>query len=403
MERYNLSRDRITSGSGSGRRIGAALLLLAFVAAPAAAQPGDSFGALRPADMSVSHAGRVLIEPARRMTQLKRLDASQRRRLCPAVTIDPDLPPVLRLAGSVEAIQRGTIDRSAQPFAMALMQGAAASLNGDEQAARGTIKLLDNWARANALSELVDIGAERNNFVAQYSLRRVMLAVVPSWALLYDRADAETRKRVDSWVAQRMAATEQPVGPAESRKNAHQSMMKMDYYQLMREALAMEYAVMTGSNEGFRRGVTVYLATLRQMRDDGSLPLETAHGSRALWYQRHAIASLVTMAQIASEQGYNLYDAEVDGKRLDRAINFLLSESTDPHQIASYAPENQDLGFLQRRPDGRDFMAWIEPWMAHANVGPIPDGDPLQVAISDRPLIDEIAGGNASCQMAPVR
>jgi len=353
--------------------------------------------------MSVSHAGRVLIEPARRITQLKRLDASQRRRLCPAVTIDPDLPPVLRLAGSVEAIQRGTIDRSAQPFAMALMQGAAASLNGDEQAARGTIKLLDNWARANALSELVDIGAERNNFVAQYSLRRVMLAVVPSWALLYDRADAETRKRVDSWVAQRMAATEQPVGPAESRKNAHQSMMKMDYYQLMHEALVMEYAVMTGSNEGFRRGVTVYLATLRQMRDDGSLPLETAHGSRALWYQRHAIASLVTMAQIASEQGYNLYDAEVDGKRLDRAINFLLSESTDPHQIASYAPENQDLGFLQRRPDGRDFMAWIEPWMAHANVGPIPDGDPLQVAISDRPLIDEIAGGNASCQMAPVR
>jgi len=284
-----------------------------------------------------------------------------------------------------------------------LMQGTAAALNGDEQAARNTIKLLDNWARANALSELVDIGPERNNYVAQYSLRRVMLAVLPSWALLYGRADADTRKRIDGWVAQRMAATEQPVGPADSRKTAHPSMAKMDYYQLMREALAMEYAAMTGSNEGFRRGVTAYLTTLRQMRDDGSLPLETAHGSRALWYQRHAIASLVTMAQIASGQGTNLYDAEVDGKHLDRAINFLLSESTDPHQIAQYATETQDLGFLQRRADGRDFMAWIEPWMAHANVGPIPDGDPLQVAISDRPLIDEIAGGNASCQMAPVR
>lgn len=382
----------------------ALVLLAALLAAGAAlAQPPESLGALRPHEMSVAHPGRVLIDPPQRMAQLKRLDAMQRRRLCPPATIDPDLPPVLKLAGSVDATQRGTIDRSAQPFAMALMQGAAAALNGDEPAARNTIKLLDNWARANALSELVDIGPERNNYVAQYSLRRVMLAVVPSWALLYQRADAETKKRIDGWVAQRMAATEQPVGPAESRRTAHPSIAKMDYYQLMREALAIEYAAMTGSNEGFRRGVTVFLTTLRQMRDDGSLPLETTHGSRALWYQRHAIASLVTMAQVASQQGANLYDAEVDGKRLDRAINFLLSESTDPHQIASYAPENQDLGFLQRRPDGRDFMAWIEPWMAHANVGPIPDGDPLQVAISERPLIDEIAGGNASCQMAPIR
>ena len=381
-----------------------ALLLPALlVASTAVAQAPESFGALRPAEMSVSHPGRVLIDPTARAGQLKRLDTMQRRRLCPPVAIDPDMPPVLKLAGSVDETQHGSIDRSALPFAMALMQGTAAALNGDEQAARNTIKLLDNWARANALSELVDIGPERNNYVAQYSLRRVMLAVLPSWALLYGRADADTRKRIDGWVAQRMAATEQPVGPADSRKTAHPSMAKMDYYQLMREALAMEYAAMTGSNEGFRRGVTAYLTTLRQMRDDGSLPLETAHGSRALWYQRHAIASLVTMAQIASGQGTNLYDAEVDGKHLDRAINFLLSESTDPHQIASYAPENQDLGFLQRRSDGRDFMAWIEPWMAHANVGPIPDGDPLQVAISDRPLIDEIAGGNASCQMAPVR
>ena len=37
------------------------------------------------------------------------------------------------------------------------------------------------------------------------------------------------------------------------------------------------------------------------MRPDGSLPLETRRGARALWYQRHAIASLVVIAEIAAD------------------------------------------------------------------------------------------------------
>lgn len=379
------------------------LAALGFVLLLIGSASAQDSGAIRPAEMSISHPGRVLIEPAARLAWLKRQDAALRRRFCPAAQINPDLAPVLRLAGAVDETQRGMLDRSVQPFTMALMQGTAAALAGDEQAARGTIRLLDNWARSNALSELVDIGPERTNYVAQYSLRRVMMAVVPSWAVLADRADSDTRHRIDGWIAQRIAAMDQAVGPADSRNAARPRGAHFDYYQLLREAASMAYAAQSGDNDRFRHGIGLYLATLRQMRDDGSLPLETTHGSRALWYQRHAIASLVVMAQIAEMQGYNLYDAEIDGKRLDRAINFLLSEAGEPHQISSYATENQDLSFLQHRSDGRNFMAWIEPWMAHANVGPIPDGDPLQLAISDRPLIDELVGGNATCFMAQLR
>lgn len=87
----------------------ALVLLAALLAAGAAlAQPPESLGALRPHEMSVAHPGRVLIDPPQRTAQLKRLDAMQRRRLCPPATIDPDLPPVLKLAGSVDATQRGT-------------------------------------------------------------------------------------------------------------------------------------------------------------------------------------------------------------------------------------------------------------------------------------------------------
>jgi poly(beta-D-mannuronate) lyase len=415
MEHGVLARDRASAWSDlpvpriawiacSGIAWRSLLLVLALLlATPTWSQELDDDGdVIYPSGMSIAHPGRVLIDSVRRANSLKRQDPSVRRRYCPPTQVDSNLPPVVRLAGAVDESQRGMLDRAVQPFTMAVMQGTAFALAGDDQAARSTIRLLDNWARANALSELVDIGPERNNAIAQYSLRRVMMAVVPSWAILASQADAETKQRVEGWMAQRIAAMDQPVGPAETRKTG-QRKLRYDYYQLLREAASMSYAALTGDNERFRRGIALYVAVLRQMRDDGSLPLETAHGSRALWYQRHAIASLVVMAQIADQQGYDLYDVTISGKRLDRAVNFLLAEASEPHQIAAYATENQDLSFLQHRSDGRNFMAWVEPWLAHGNVGPIPDGDPLQIAISARPLIDELVGGNATCLMAPVR
>ena len=147
---------------------------------------------------------------------------------------------------------------------------------------------------------------------------------------------------------------------------------------------------------------------------DGSLPLETARGARALWYQRHAIASLVAIAEMAAVQGYDLYAISLDGRSLHQAIDFLARALADPSLVLPYAHANhqpgqyanylvQDLSFMARRGHERHYMAWLEPYRARfperaatrSLVQLLGEFDP-----QPRPMVDEFSGGNMSCFFA---
>jgi poly(beta-D-mannuronate) lyase len=151
------------------------------------------------------------------------------------------------------------------------------------------------------------------------------------------------------------------------------------------------------------------------MRPDGSLPLETARGSRALSYQRHAITSLVAIAEMAAAQGYDLYGVEgPEGQSIHRAIAFLLDGIDQTSLVWPYARENdnpgtyrnykvQDLGFMTKRGHDRHYMAWTEPYLARFPNTEL--ADRLRQALAEfgpaePPLIDDYSGGNMSCFFA---
>jgi poly(beta-D-mannuronate) lyase len=135
-------------------------------------------------------------------------------------------------------------------------------------------------------------------------------------------------------------------------------------------------------------------------------------GARALWYQRHAIASLVAIAEMAAAQGYDLYAVEGGGGRsLHRAIRFLLDGIDDQTLVWPYAEANespgpfenyrvQDLSFMAPRGHGRHYMAWAEAYVAR-----FPDRAEARdlrrqldaFEPDHRPMIDEYSGGNMSC------
>jgi len=379
-----------------------AIRFLVLLAAVAIA-PRAHAGLPDPEGWQVTRPGVVLVDPAARAATLQRFDAAERRRLCPAAQSETDPAPVIRLVGPATA---SGADPAAQPFTLIVMADAAAALAGDRGAADAALGLLARWARADALSDLADSGPDRNNANTLYSLKRVLLGVIPSWALLAARAapPAELRRLVESWLARRVLDADEATGPASSRAG-EAGPGNHNHQRLMREAVAMAYGALIGNPAAFRRGGQIFLATLREMRPDGSLPLEAARGPRALWYQRHAIASLVMIAELARVQGYDLYSAEIDGKRLAHAVDFLLGALAEPSRLAPYASERQDLGFLDQRPSGRNAMAWLEPWHRRAPSGGLAlgapaTGDLTATLFAHRPLIDELAGGNATCLFA---
>jgi len=179
----------------------------------------------------------------------------------------------------------------------------------------------------------------------------------------------------------------------------------------MRDLINMQWGILSNNQSRYERGVDGYLRALGQLRGDGSLPLETERGSRALWYQRHALATLTTMAEIAQTQGHDLYNRQVNGKTIHLAVRYLLRALDDPtlvhgYAAANYAPgsnrnfKSQDTGFLQFGGHGRHYMAWTEAYRRrfpnNANtrqIGVLMSG----IRETNKPLIDEYSGGNASC------
>jgi poly(beta-D-mannuronate) lyase len=369
-------------------------VLLILAPAPSHAASAD------PDTWHVAHPGVVLIDPAARAGELQRLDEAERRRLCPPPAIEAELQPVIRLVGPATA---SGADPAAQPFTLMAMSGAAAALAGDGAAGTAAVATIGRWAKADALSDLAEAGPDRTNANTLYSLKRVLLGLIPAWAVLRARTGPEPALGavIDGWLARRVADADQSTGPAAGRAT-ETAQGNRNHQRLMREAVVMAYGALTGDDVKFRRGGQAFLGALREMRADGSLPLETARGARALWYQRHALASLVFIAELARAQGYDLYGVELEGRKLARGVDFLLTEIGEPRRLAAYAPERQDLGFLETRPSGRNLMAWLEPWHRRSPPGALATGDLVPTQFARRPLIDEISGGNLTCFFAKV-
>jgi poly(beta-D-mannuronate) lyase len=371
------------------------LALLAVFVTGCAADDEDASGPT-PEGARVRHPGEVLFVRAERERTLAAVPENVRHAWCAAgmTAASRTVPPVAQL----RALPGGP-DTASEPFAYAVMTlGAAAFGAGDAAARRKLIELLDGWAKSDALARLQK--ASPNTY---YALDRTLLPTLVAFALVRDdpAVEPEARERIERWLARLHGIrgpgrVPPPPGDATARNN--------HYY--LRASVDMAWGALTGDDAAFREGSVAYLAALRDMRPDGSLPLETRRGARALWYQRHAVASLVVIAEMAATQGLDLYGREVDGKTVHRAVRFLLDAIAEPDRLRPYVEADdldQDLGFLESRGHGRHYMAWAEIYLARFPERPESARllELLTRAEPDfRPMVDDYSGGNTTCFFA---
>lgn len=347
---------------------------------------------------SLDASGEVLFVRDARLAALRALSPEQRRGWCGTGHVPPEaFRPVLGLRDRPDGP-----DPASEPFAAAMMALAAAAFGAEDAAARRTlIELLSRWSTTNALS------ASAPSVNGRYALDRTLLPTIVAFALVRDDPawDPIRREVVAQWLERLVRGQrQQPRGPASARNNHH----------YLRASVEMAWGALTGDTKGLAAGGTAFLGALQDMRADGSLPLETRRGARALWYQRHALASLVVIAEIAAVHGQDLYGVEVEGRSLHTAVRFLLDGIAEPRRVWRYAavndkpgperdPRRQDLGFLEQRGHGRHYMAWAEIYMAR-----FPDraeARRLRALLpwdraGFRPTVDDYSGGNTTCFFA---
>lgn len=376
------------------RRSAAAALVLALLAA---AMPG------RADDLDAAHVtrpGEVLFVRAERLAELAALPPEGRAALCGVAV---ERWRTHRALTRLDSPTEYGSDLRAEPYAHTVMRAAAAAWGNDDPKARAALLgLLNRWARGRALTKF-----DRSNESNFYAVERSLLPTLVAWGLVRDSPDvtAADAKRIASWLGHLVLVRDRDTPITEiddTRPNNH---------TYLTASVDMAWGAMVGDDSRFRNGIIAYRLAMGQLRADGSLPRETERGARALWYQRHAIASLVAIAEMAATQGYDLYGVAVDGRDIHLAIRFLIAAVAEPQLVWPYARANvnpgpflnwraQDLGFMVRRGHGRHYMAWVEPYMRRFPDRPETRELRLLLERFDpayRPMVDEYSGGDTTC------
>ena len=105
----------------------------------------------------------------------------------------------------------------------------------------------------------------------------------------------------------------------------------------------MSVGALTGNKKKFLTGIDQWFITLDTMRKDGSLPIETRRGARALFYQGRTISALIAIAERALVQGIDLYTIDRN-KSIHKVVQFYLDVADNPELILKYAKKNHKPG-----------------------------------------------------------
>ena len=271
-------------------------------------------------------------------------------------------------------------DRRVEPMTWYVMQGVARHLAGGPDGP-AVLDALERWAGIRALETLRPAGDDGSLARSRYTLKRALLPILAGYAVLRRDLDPAPSRRstIEGWLGRLVALSDPADGPITATNN----------HRYMRDAVMLAWGALTDDASRFRDGLAGAVAAIAAMRSDGAWPLEVARGRRALWYQRHALASLTAAAEIAAAQGIDLWSVEIDGRSLRRAVAWLLGALEAP-------PPGQDLGFLDRRGNGRHYMAWALAYMARFPG----DGEArrlaARLATAPRPLVDDYSGGDVA-------
>jgi poly(beta-D-mannuronate) lyase len=338
--------------------------------------------------------GQGLFDVELRRTLLGQPAFTSVRAACLAIPRDPSWSS-LKPVDSLKATEGYGTDGTANDYAWAVMVLTGRALAGDAASEAALRDLLLSWAKAKAFE---NTQVEHD---AYYALKRVLLPTAVAYSVLQRGLDEGQRQTLFGWIDPLVRKIDHVFEGAVDRNN----------HRYLADSVLMTWGAIIGDETLYVKGQDRYRAALADVRSDGSLALETRRGARALWYMRQSLASLTVLAEVAATRGTDLYSLRVGEASFDRVLSYLLNGIAESNVVMAYASENyipggeadfrrQDLGFMTRRSHGRHYMAWAEPLVARERTGLATKR--LKALFvrnlrSDRPLIDEFIGGNATC------
>ncbi len=141
----------------------------------------------------------------------------------------------------------------------------------------------------------------------------------------------------------------------------------------------MQLGILLNDNKFFKKAFRNYENAIRYQRKDGSMPIETRRGGRAMFYQARAMNALSVIAIIAENQGYYIWDYEYKGKNFHNIVKFFIDFTENNEIVFKYAKEMKAPGpaknYKVQDLDSRSSSNW--GWL-YAYVTRFPDHENVQ-------------------------
>jgi poly(beta-D-mannuronate) lyase len=335
-----------------------------------------------------------LLDVQARAEELKTPRYASIRNACLKIAADgkwAKLAPVLGLSTT----EGYGSDNRAEDFSWAVMVLSGRTLAGDAAARTSLTDLMLRWADVNAFAQTEQVND------AYYALKRQLLPIAVAYEILVPSLDEGKATRLKNWIDPLVRRIDREFDGDVDRNN----------HRVLADSVLAVWGALTGDEAMMKKGLSRYDIILSETRPDGTLELEARRGARALWYQRQTLSSMVVLAETAKGAGIDLYgQTSPEGHSLATLIGALMNGLNAPVLVAVYSAENHipgpeknylkpDLGFLETRGHGRHYMAWAEAAVIAGDSIAYQRLNSLfsRTTAKQRPLIDEFAGGNATC------
>ncbi len=290
----------------------------------------------------------------------------------------PNPPPLGRLLFSADEVRAfaDQISRAVLAYALPTLNPD----NGDALALYGAEYLATRSATpARVLSNNLTTWAKSATSAASVSLKPIALF----WPALQQDpiVPAADRDAINTWLT--------PL----YKSNTDASIKAID-------------AISRRDNQAFAETVERYFVAINQLRADGSIPEEAQRGPCALTYTNIAIGNLISIAESAAAQGYDLYSLSVNDRSIHLAIQFLLDAYDNFPLIAKYNNPSASCYLSNSAPIERKLfdpsaaVAWIEIYLARFQNSPLANRLRARASLTgltNRPLSNAVSGANTSC------
>ena len=99
----------------------------------------------------------------------------------------------------------------------------------------------------------------------------------------------------------------------------------------------MQLGILLSDKKLFRKAFKNFEAAIKYQRKDGSMPIETRRGGRAMFYQARAMNALAVIAMLAENQGYNIWNYEYKKKNYHNIVKFFIDFTENNEIVFKYA------------------------------------------------------------------